>query len=108
MKAAVTPESLVGKKVTHVVFGKGRVTRFQDDYIVACFDGVERMFEFPDAFRHYLTVEDKKLRALLPACEPVPVREKTDADKARKKRDSGFVRDEYDTFILADMVHCTL
>lgn len=106
MKAPVAPERLAGKRVTHVTFGKGRISRVEDNYIVVAFGKVERKFEYPEAFRHYLTADDKKLRALLPECEPMPVREKPAVPA--KKKDSGFVRDEYDTFILADMVHCTI
>lgn len=108
-------ERLVGEKINHIVFGCGLVTRTQGtDYIVADFNGTERMFEYPAAFSEYLTVEDEQLQSLLPVCTP-KVREKR-ADTPRRGRPAkkgkggseGFIRDEYDTFILADIVGCTL
>ena len=78
MKAMLNPDQLTGKRVNHVVFGRGRILHVQDGYMHVSFGGVERMFEYPAAAR--------------------PVRRKTE----------GFVRDEYDTVILADLVKCTV
>lgn len=108
-------ERLVGEKIHHTVFGCGLVTRTQDEkYIIADFNGTERMFEYPAAFQEYLTVDDEALRPFLPVCTPI-VREKR-ADpprrgrpmKPKKGKSEGFIRDEYDTYILADIVGCTL
>lgn len=108
-------ERLIGEKINHIVFGCGLVTRTQgDDYIVADFDGTERMFEYPAAFKEYLTVEDEQLRPFLPACTPKVRENPSDVPrrgrpmKKKGKGSEGFIRDEYDTFILADMVGCTL
>ena len=106
-QAGVCPEKLLGKRVTHFVFGKGKVTRVQGDYIVAAFGGTERMFEFPAAFGEYLTVEDKRLQKYLPVCQktaPEAVRRAP----AKGKKAASFIKDEYDMSILADLVHCTL
>lgn len=108
-------ERLIGEKIHHIVFGSGLVTRTQgEDYIVANFDGTERMFEYPAAFSQYLTADDEALRPFLPVCTPA-VREKR-ADTPRRGRpikkdkgkSEGFIRDEYDTYILADILGCTL
>jgi len=99
------PASLIGKRVIHVTFGKGRIRDTHGGYIVADFDGVERMFEYPAAFGTYLTIGDKKLRGVLPACDPVMRPQQT---KPAVKSSNSFIQDEYDTFILADMVHCTI
>ena len=106
-------ERLIGEKIAHIAFGQGCVTRTQgDDYIVVDFGGTERMFEFPTAFSLYLTVDNEQLRPDLPVC--VPVQKRPQAIRRgrpvqKKKKDSeGFIRDEYDTFILADIVGCTI
>ena len=109
MKAA----RLIGEKITHVAFGQGCVIRAQgDNYIVVDFGGVERMFEFPAAFSQYLTVDNEQLRPDLPICMPVqkrPAAQRRSRPVQKKKNDSeGFIRDEYDTFILADIVGCTI
>lgn len=109
-------ERLVGEKVTHIAFGSGCVTRTQgEDYIVADFNGTERMFEFPSAFSRYLTADNEQLRPFLPVCAPAPARAEGENASRRgrpaKKKSSGsegFIRDEYDTYILADMVGCTI
>ena len=92
---------LVGEKIHHTVFGSGLVIRTQgEDYIVADFNGTERMFE--------------SLRPFLPVCTPVK-REKSAGEprrgrpvKSKKGKSEGFIRDEYDTYILADILGCTL
>lgn len=108
-------DRLVGEKINHIVFGCGLVTRTQgDDYIVADFNGTERMFEYPAAFSRYLTVEDEQLRPFLPVCTPAVREKRADTPrrgrpmKTKKGKSEGFIRDEYDTFILADIVGCTL
>lgn len=108
-------ERLVGEKIHHVVFGSGLVTRTQgEEYIVADFDGTERMFEYPAAFSQYLTVDAEDLRPYLPVCMPPKKEKRADTPrrgrpaKARKGGGEGFIRDEYDTYILADILGCTL
>lgn len=110
-------ERLVGEKITHIAFGRGCVTRTQgDDYIVADFGGTERMFEFPSAFSRYLTADNEQLRPFLPVCTPAPARKEEEPHRRgrpvmKKKKaggSEGFIRDEYDTYILADMVGCTI
>lgn len=99
------PEKLIGKRVIHVLFGRGRITGVRGGCIVADIDGVERMFEYPAAFGTYLTIADKKLRTALPPCDPI-TREMP--SKPAGRRMSNFIHDEYDTVILADTVHCTI
>lgn len=106
MAAALNPDRLTGKRVEHVVFGRGRITDVKDGYMHVSFSGVERMFEYPDAFSHYMTIEDKRLKPLLPQCVPAE-RRPVDSHPARRKMTS-YVNDEYDTVILADLVKCTL
>ena len=53
-----------------------------------------------------MTIEDKRLRPLLPECVPAQ-RTPAPARPVRRKTE-GFVRDEYDTVILADLVKCTV
>ena len=106
-------ERLVGEKITHIAFGQGCVTRTQgEDYIVADFGGTERMFEFPAAFSHYLTADNEQLRPFLPECTPVSrsaaPRHRGRPVQKKKNSSEGFIRDEYDTFILADIVGCTI
>ena len=108
-------ERLVGEKIHHTVFGCGLVTRTQDEkYIIADFNGTERMFEYPAAFTQYLTVDAEDLRPFLPECTPVVHEKRADTPrrsrpiKAKKGKSEGFIRDEYDTYILADIVGCTL
>ena len=100
------PEKLVGKRVTHFSFGRGKVTRVQEGYIWASFGGTERMFEFPAAFGEYLTVEDKRLQKYLPVCQ------KSAPEPARRAPVKGkrpvLIKDECDMSILADLVHCTI
>lgn len=99
----LTADKLVGKRITHYIFGRGKVTRAQEHYIFADFHGVERMFEFPAAFGTYLTVEDKRLQTVLPVCTRTP----QPAAPARPRRLSA-LHDEYDTAALAETVHCTV
>ena len=106
---------LVGEKIHHTVFGSGLVIRTQgEDYIVADFNGTERMFEYPAAFSQYLTADDESLRPFLPACTPVKREKSAGAPrrgrpvKSKKGKSEGFIRDEYDTYILADILGCTL
>lgn len=106
MKGVLNPDRLTGKRVDHIVFGRGRILRVQDGYMHVAFGGVERMFEYPAAFSRYMTIQDKRLRPLLPECMPAPSTA-TPTRPARRKNEN-FVRDEYDTVILADMVKCTL
>jgi len=106
-------ERLIGEKITHIAFGAGCVTRTQgEEYIVADFDGVERMFEFPAAFSLYLTADNEQLRPELPVCTPVKrdttPRRGRPVQKKKKDGSDGFIHDEYDTFILADIVGCTI
>lgn len=107
-------ERLIGERINHIAFGKGCVTRAQgENYIVADFGGVERMFEFPAAFSQYLTVENEQLRPCLPVCTPAAPRRAEPrrgrpAQKKKKSGSEGFIHDEYDTFILADIVGCTI
>ena len=96
-----TPEQLIGKRVKHFAFGTGRVTQTRGDYIVVCFGGVERMFEYPAAFGEYLTIQDKRLQKQLPVCTHDPVQSVRPAVRRRKR---GYVHDEYDTAALADTV----
>lgn len=111
MKAMLNPDRLTGKRVNHVVFGRGRILRVQDGYMHVSFGGVERMFEYPAAFSQYMTIEDKRLRPLLPECVPAQ-RTRTPAParpvRPVRRKTEGFVRDEYDTVILADLVKCTV
>ena len=105
-------ERLIGEKITHIAFGAGCVTRTQgEEYIVADFNGVERMFEFPAAFSEYLTADNEMLRGDFPVCTPVKRESLPHRGRSmpKKKKDSeSFIRDEYDTFILADIVGCTI
>ena len=107
-------ERLVGEKIHHTVFGGGQIIRTQGDhYIVADFDGTERMFEYPAAFSQYLTADDEALRPYLPVCTPAKKENRTEAPRRgrpikKKGKGEGFVRDEYDTYILADILGCTL
>ena len=105
-------ERLIGEKITHIAFGAGCVTRTQgEEYIIADFNGVERMFEFPAAFSQYLTADNELLQSDLPVCTPVKreAAPRRSRPMPKKKKDSeGFIRDEYDTFILADIVGCTI
>ena len=93
MKAMLNPDRLTGKRVNHVVFGRGRILHVQDGYMHVSFGGVERMFEYPAAFSQYMTIEDKRLRPLLPECVPAQ-RTPAPARPVRRKTE-GFVRDEY-------------
>ena len=73
---------LVGEKIHHTVFGSGLVIRTQgEDYIVADFNGTERMFEYPAVFSQYLTVDDESLRPFLPVCTPAKREKRADAPR---------------------------
>ena len=98
------PQRLAGKRVTHYVFGKGSVTRVSDEYITVAFGKTERTFEFPTAFGEYLTVEDKRLQKVLPACTKAPPPPRPPV-KGKKR---SFVSDEYDTAALAEDIGCKL
>ena len=56
---------LVNKKVTHKIFGKGRIIKYDDSYVDIDFPAGNKKFVFPDAFGKYLTVIDQEQLNLL-------------------------------------------
>lgn len=57
--------NLVDKQVTHKVFGKGRVVKYNDSYVKIAFSTGSEDFVFPDAFGPYLTLVDKEVARLV-------------------------------------------
>ena len=72
MKAMLNPDRLTGKRVNHVVFGRGRILRVQDGYMHVSFGGVERMFEYPAAFSQYMTIAPPAAGMRARAAHPRP------------------------------------
>ncbi|MBO4897048.1 MAG: hypothetical protein J5590_01965 [Clostridia bacterium] len=56
---------MAADKVTHITFGKGKVTEEGDTYIKVAFTKKsigEKAFVYPDAFANFLTYDDKELQ----------------------------------------------
>jgi len=51
---------LVNKQVMHKSFGKGRVVKYNDSYVVISFPLGNKKFVFPDAFGTYVTLVDQR------------------------------------------------
>ena len=52
---------MVGRKVTHKVYGCGTITEFTSAYLTVNFGDSEKKFVYPDAFEKYLTSTDPEL-----------------------------------------------
>lgn len=52
--------NLKGQPVTHGVFGTGIVKDLSKDIVKICFDGNDKIFIYPDAFKQFLTLTDKE------------------------------------------------
>ena len=57
--------NLVNKQVTHEVFGKGSVVKYDDSYVSVKFPSGNKKFVFPDAFETYLTLTDQGAATLV-------------------------------------------
>ncbi|HZJ57197.1 MAG TPA: malate synthase [Clostridia bacterium] len=57
--------SIINKQVTHEIFGKGNVVKYDDAYIKIKFASGDKKFVFPDAFESYLTLVDKRAANLV-------------------------------------------
>lgn len=75
---------LMGESVCHARFGQGKVVRVEPKRITVSFPEPygEKCFIYPDAFEHFLTVEDAAVSAQL---EQAIVQR--DAELARKKHE---------------------
>lgn len=51
---------IVNKNVRHKIYGKGKICEQKDNIITVSFDSTLRKFIFPDAFREYLSMTEKK------------------------------------------------
>jgi hypothetical protein len=54
---------LINKNVEHVSFGKGKITKSDDNHISVKFDGdeEEKLFQYPQAFGSFLKIKDSKI-----------------------------------------------
>lgn len=54
---------MIGRKVTHKVFGCGTITELSSAYLTVNFGDSEKKFVYPDAFEKFLTSADPELMA---------------------------------------------
>lgn len=54
---------MIGRKVTHLVFGCGTITELSSAYLTVNFGDSEKKFVYPDAFEKFLTSADPELMA---------------------------------------------
>lgn len=75
---------LMGESVRHARFGRGKVVRVESKRIAVSFPEPygEKCFIYPDAFEHFLTVEDTAITAQI---EQAIVQR--DAELAQKKQE---------------------
>lgn len=52
---------MLGRQVTHRVYGIGSIIEFKDGKISVDFSGTIRLFQFPEAFERFLTTDDAVL-----------------------------------------------
>lgn len=79
--------NLVNKQVTHELFGKGSVVKYDNAYVNVKFATGIKKFVFPDAFGRYLTLMDEKAAEIVG--ERIRAEEKKrekEALKLKKKR----------------------
>jgi len=84
---------LLNKKVEHERFGVGNVINCDDSYIKIRFPSGDKKFVFPDAFKKYLTINDKSAAALVK--EKLKEREKErekEKIQLKKKREEKALR----------------
>lgn len=76
---------MIGMQVQHKAYGTGIVTGHEDGKITVDFSGVERRFQFPEAFERFLTTDDAELREMVERAfrEKAELRQKE--EEARKK-----------------------
>lgn len=66
-----------GLEVNHKTFGKGVVVSLNGKYITVKFDSCQKVFVYPDAFEHFLTLADGTV--------PDEILEHVNASKAAKQ-----------------------
>ena len=66
-----------GLEVIHKTFGKGVVVSLNGKYITVKFDSCQKIFVYPDAFEHFLTLSDGTV--------PDEIIEHVNASKAAKQ-----------------------
>lgn len=52
---------LIGETVKHKSFGRGTVTECDKSYLTVQFEQAEKKFQYPDAFKSFLVIEDKTI-----------------------------------------------
>ncbi len=77
--------NLVDKQVTHKVFGKGRVVKYNDSYVKVAFSSGSESFVFPDAFGPYLTLVDKKTAKIVGEMVRKKEKERMEREQGLKK-----------------------
>ena len=59
---------LINKNVQHEVFGKGTICELTDEVISVKFESGVKKFVFPDAFRDFLVMTEKKANNISAKC----------------------------------------
>lgn len=76
--------NIVGESVSHNAFGMGTVSVLADEVISVVFDGVEKDFIYPDAFKKFLTFENRDLQEFVEK----QIKKKEALDRKRKRIES--------------------
>lgn len=89
---------LVNKKVTHKIFGKGRIIKYDDSYVDIDFPAGNKKFVFPDAFGKYLTVIDPGAAKFVE--KKVQIREKELKKEKRRLEEIKALQEEKRQYLL--------
>lgn len=76
--------NLINKEITHKVFGKGHIVELNDSIITIDFNEDVKKFVYPDAFRTFITLNDKDAAKSL---EKVLLKEEAKMAVQKKKRE---------------------
>lgn len=67
-------ETLIGKVVSHPLFGNGVISKLTERHIFVSFHDQEKEFSYPDAIGKYLTLEDSNLQEQIVSSQKEPVK----------------------------------
>ncbi|SHJ45233.1 hypothetical protein SAMN02745248_00166 [Hathewaya proteolytica DSM 3090] len=79
--------NLVNEVVIHKVFGKGRVSSLEDNYMVVSFHGDEKKFLYPDSFDEFFEAQNPKLNDEIQAQLAVIKEKEIKEYEEKKQRD---------------------
>lgn len=89
---------IINAIVTHKSFGKGKVQKINDGYVIVSFDDEEKKFVYPEAFKRFLSIKDsliaEKVNGVIEEKEVEDEKDKKIKEEAMKARQIAYEIEE--------------